>query len=76
MEQPQQPQQPQFVQVDIRFLQALLDYLSTRPYSEVHQFIDVLIGKNKTQTNPQQHIDNNLTLSEDFDSDKNNGEES
>ena len=34
-----------YVQVDVRFLQMVLDYLKTRPYQEVFQMIDILTGK-------------------------------
>ena len=41
------PQQPQFAKVDVNFLQAILDYLMTKPYAEVHQFVDVLMKGNR-----------------------------
>lgn len=34
-----------YVQVDVRFLQMILDYLKTRPYGEVFQMVDILTGK-------------------------------
>lgn len=46
------PSQPQYVQVDVRFLQVILDYLNSRPYGEVWQMVDVLTGR--TQLQPQQ----------------------
>ena len=46
-----QPQQTQYAQVDVRFLQVILDYLNTRPYGEVWQMVDVLTGRTQM---PQQ----------------------
>ena len=47
-------EEPEMIPVDVRFLQALLEYLSTRPYSEVHKFIDPLTGKGQfQQENPE-----------------------
>lgn len=43
--QPQSPEEPKTVQVDIAFLQAILDYMKTKPYEEVYRFIDVLTGR-------------------------------
>ena len=34
-----------YMQVSVSFLQAILDYLKTKPYEEVHTFIDILTGK-------------------------------
>jgi len=42
-------QQIQYVQVDVRFLQAILEYLQTRPYGEVWQMVDVLTGRAQYQ---------------------------
>jgi len=35
----------QVVQVEVKFLQQILNYLSTRPYGEVHELCAVLLGK-------------------------------
>jgi hypothetical protein len=40
-------QQIQWVQVDINFLNTIVDYLKTKPYNEVHVFLDILLGKNQ-----------------------------
>jgi hypothetical protein len=40
---------PRFAKVELSFLQALLDYLKTRPYEEVYYFVDVLTGRNVQQ---------------------------
>ena len=45
MSEQQAPEQPQFAQVDVRFLQSILDYMKKRPYDEVYQFIEVLTGR-------------------------------
>ena len=51
----QQPEQPDVVQVERRFLQEILNYLTTKPYQEVHQFVDVLTGRQPLQPlQPQQ----------------------
>ena len=50
--QPPTPPQVQYAQVDVRFLQVILDYLNTRPYGEVFQMVDVLTGR--AQIQPQQ----------------------
>ena len=47
--QPTQPQPIQYAQVDVRFLQVILDYLNTRPYGEVYQMVDVLTGRTQMQ---------------------------
>jgi len=46
-DQTQQPEQPQVVQVELGFMQAIVNYLATRPYGEVHQFMDVLVKNNQ-----------------------------
>ena len=38
-------QQPRMIPVDVNLLQAIVDYMQTKPYQEVHQFIDILTGK-------------------------------
>jgi len=38
-------EQPKFAQVEVAFLQALLEYLQTKPYQEVFRFVDVLTGR-------------------------------
>lgn len=38
-------QNPELVQVDVRFLKVVLDYLKTKPYEEVWQMVDVLTGR-------------------------------
>jgi len=44
---------PKFAQVEVAFLQALLEYLQTKPYQEVFRFVDVLTGRNiPQQTQP------------------------
>jgi hypothetical protein len=48
----EQPKQPQFVQVEVGFLQAILDYMKKQPYEEVFQFIEVLTGP-RNQKPPQ-----------------------
>jgi hypothetical protein len=45
--------EPKFIQVDVRFLQALVEYMRKRPYEEVFMFLDALVGKNQ-QLAPQQ----------------------
>jgi hypothetical protein len=35
----------QFVQVDVRFLEAIVQYMKKRPYDEVYMFLDVLVKK-------------------------------
>jgi hypothetical protein len=63
--QPQQvapPQGIQFVQVDTRFLQAIVDYMRKRPYEEVHMFLDVLLNKGVPQPPPQEYpTENNIS---------------
>jgi len=39
-------QKPRFAQVELGFLEALLEYLKRRPYEEVFQFVEVLTGRN------------------------------
>jgi len=41
----EQPRQPQFVEVEIGVLQAMLDYLKTRPYQEVYKLVEILTGR-------------------------------
>jgi hypothetical protein len=36
---------PETIPVSIKFLQNLVNYLQTKPYVEVHEFIDVLVNK-------------------------------
>lgn len=36
--------QPKFVKVDARFLQAIMDYLVTKPYQEVQHFVEILMA--------------------------------
>jgi hypothetical protein len=53
MENQEQTQEVEFIKVDKRFLQEILNYLSTKPYNEVHQFVDVLVGRQNFQQQPQ-----------------------
>jgi len=47
-DQPQKPEK-QLVQVEVGFLQAIVDYMSTKPYAEVHQFMEVLVRPQQQQ---------------------------
>lgn len=59
-------QEPVFVQVNIDFLQAILDYMKRQPYEDVHMFIDVLTGKTQPTSKPLDE------MKEQFDKERNN----